>query len=69
MAASVTFGRAAGQGDMAQSVPMTGVIAALVHISSWAAGLSSFFSYRYTYKYVQMYTGEQLYEEYKPAGI
>lgn len=68
VATPIIFGRAAGQGHMSQSVPMTGLVAALVqsvHISSWTPGLSSFYSYRYTYKYVHMYTGEQLYEEYK----
>lgn len=68
VATSVIFGRAAGQGDMSQTVPMTGVIAALVqsvHISSWTPGLSSF--YRYRYKYVHMCTGEQLYEDYKTS--
>lgn len=68
VATSVIFGRAAGQGDVSQSVPMTGVFAALVqsvHISSWTPGLSSFYSYKY--KYVHMYTGEQLYKEYKTS--
>lgn len=70
MAASVISGTAGAQGDMSQSVPMTGVVAALVqsvHIPSWTLGLSFFYSYKYTYKYVYMYTGEQIYDEYKTS--
>lgn len=73
VASSVIFGRAADQADASRLVLMTRAIAALVqNFAHLLVDSLPFFPFiathsvhRYTYIYVHIYTGEQLYEEFK----